>query len=219
MEANEWSFCEMWTEKFDLGSARALVNEKLEGDYFFNRASVENYPADAEKVGRIFWERGMDCHLYFHSPPKDLQVIDTMHVLRSTKTAKGGVSKIDRHELPTWIDVFCNAFEVPEWKGEVERIIGRNFEKLELLLSYKDGEPAGCAILYEMKGFTGLYCLGTIRKFRGMGIAQGILAHAQAKTGLFLQTLGSEGFLDLYIKSGFELAYSKKICLLPRPGA
>lgn len=220
MEANEWSFCEMWTKKFDLGSAKALINERLAGDFFFNRASVKSYPAGAEKAGRIFWERGMNCHLYFHSAPQDLQVTDTMHVFRSTRSVgRGSGFRVEQKDLQTWVDVFCEAFEAPEWRSEVGRIVAKNFAKLELILSYKDGEPAGCAALYEMGGFTGLYCLGTIRKFRGTGVAQGILSHAQTRAGLFLQTLESEGFIDLYAKSGFEIAYSKKICHLPRPTA
>ncbi|MGI0006127.1 MAG: hypothetical protein ACREAI_06895, partial [Nitrososphaera sp.] len=195
MEDNEWSFCSLWTEELELGSARALVNEKLAGDYFFNRASVAHYPVDAEEVGKIFWERGMDCHLYFHSPPRALKVVDDMYVLRSAASGKSGsaTSRIERHDLPAWIDVFCGAFGVPEWKSEVERITNKNFEKLELVLSYKDGELAGCAALYAKNNFTGLYCLGTIKKFRGLGIAQGILGYAQARPRLFLQTLDSEG--------------------------
>jgi hypothetical protein len=70
MEENEWTFCSLWTKKRRIGCARALVNKKLAGDYFFNRAAVEGCSISIEKVARIFWQAGMDCHLYFRSHPQ-----------------------------------------------------------------------------------------------------------------------------------------------------
>ena len=40
MEDNEWSFCSMWADYARIGCAEALVNNKLEDDYFFNRSKV-----------------------------------------------------------------------------------------------------------------------------------------------------------------------------------
>ena len=68
-------------------------------------------------------------------------------------------------------------------------------------------------------GFTGFYCLGTIKKFRGLCIAHGIRGCAQARPRPFLHALRSEGRFNFYTKSGFKPAYSKHICLLPRPKA
>jgi hypothetical protein len=48
MEDNEWSFCSLWTKKIELLCGRALVNKKLQGDYFFNRAAVEGCTVGAE---------------------------------------------------------------------------------------------------------------------------------------------------------------------------
>ena len=59
----------------------------------------------------------------------------------------------------------------------------------------------------------------TDKKFRGLGIAQGIRGCAQARPRPFLHALCSEGRFNFYKKSGFESAYSKQICLLPRPKA
>lgn len=221
MEDNEWSFCSLWTAKRKAGCAKALVNERLAGDYFFNRASVEGCPAGEEKkIGRVFWEKGMDCYLYFRVAPQSLRVVDTMHVLQSAGAGKGGnVVQVERSGIQTWVDIFCESFGVPDWKAEVKRIVTRHFAKLTLLTGYVDDMPAGCAALYKENGLTGLYCLGTLPRFRGKGVAKNILLHAQhmAKADsapLFLQTLESYGLLDYYKKMGFKIAYQKTICQL-----
>ncbi len=226
MEDNEWSFCSMWTERIRSGCADALLNSKLEGDYFFNRASVSSCPdpvVAAGQVAKTFWKKGMDCYLYDKDgglAEKGLAQIDTMHVLTASSAGATGRTKvvpIDRSLLPVWIDVFCRSFAVPDWKIEVERIMNANFVRLELLLSYKDGVPAGCAALYRKNGRAGLYCLGTVSQLRRKGLANDILATAASlSNNLFLQTLGSEGLLPFYGKAGFTVAYAKKIYVLRR---
>jgi hypothetical protein len=222
MEENEWSFCSLWTKKRRAGCAKALVNEKLAGDYFFNRATVEGCDIPIEKVARIFWQAGMDCHLYFRSsPPMGLYKADTMYVLRSFEDAApaGKVASCKQADIPTWIDVFVKSFSVPGWKDEVSRIVTKNFDRLELLLAYHKGKPAGCAALYTKNKVTGLYCLGTLPMFRSKGIATSILQGAKAlakSDSLFLQTLASEGLLDLYKGAGFRVVYEKSICAVSR---
>jgi hypothetical protein len=88
-----------------------------------------------------------------------------------------------------------------------------NFGKLKLLPSYKDDVPAGCAALYEKNGVTGLYCLGTIFQLRGRGLARNMLKRVMSNS-LYLHTLGSEKLLPFYEKSGFSVAYSRKIYVL-----
>jgi GNAT superfamily N-acetyltransferase len=246
MEDNEWSFCALWTEKFETGCARALVNKRLAGDYFFNRATVEGCKSaaakEAEKIAKEFWDRRTDCYLYFRSerPPQTatMKKIDTMRVYKSYSVAQeqqnrvgsGGrtiqVAQVTDQSKgrQIWTDVFCGSFGVPEWRDEVKRITNEHFHKLVLLLAYKDGRPAGCAALYEKEkgGMVGLYCLGTLAGFRGAGIAKAILRHARSRATssgsiLFLQTLESEGLSRLYEKSGFKIAYKKDIFLLLPP--
>lgn len=230
MEKNEWTFCSLWSKKIEIKCATALVNPRLAGDYFFNRATVENCEVPYEQVARLFWDAGIDCHLYFFrsQPPQNLRVADTMYVLRSTKKKAEPdgnikVAVLKPSDVTTWIDVFCRSFSVPEWKDEVARIITTaNAERrLDLLLAYKDSAPAGCAALFTNSDVAGLYCLGTIPAQRGKGVARSILNFAKAlaeRRGLplFLQTLGSENLLGLYKSAGFEIAHTKAICAVPR---
>ena len=222
MEDNEWSFCSMWAEYFRVGCAEALFNSKLEGDYFFNRSKVSGCrdPAFASRrLAKLFWQKGIDCYLYDREgllEKKEFKQIDTMYVLvksnRDTEVVSGKTVVVDRELLPIWIDVFCRAFYVPEWKPEVEKIITANAGKMTLLLSYKKKTPAGCAALYATNGLTGMYCLGTIKEMRGMGLARQTLQNAaQMFESIFLQTLATEELLPFYRKAGFKVAYAKKI--------
>jgi hypothetical protein len=219
MEDNEWSFCSMWAERLRPVCGRALANGRLEGDYFFNRSDVSDCPdtvAAARQIAKMFWRKGMDCYLYDRDGTlagKGLAQVDTMHVLTASSDGapkKTEVVRAGRSLLPAWIDLFCGSFAVPRWKTEVERIMRANFERLELLLSYRNGVPAGCAALYRKNGVTGLYCLGTVSQLRGRGLAKEMLKSAMSK-GLFLQTLGSQKLLPFYEKAGFVVAYTKKI--------
>lgn len=215
----------MWAERLRPVCGCALANGRLEGDYFFNRADVSGCPnpvAAARDIAKMFWRKGIDCHLYDRDgvlAGKGLAQIDKMHVLTAGKGGVIGrteVLRVGRSLLPAWIDVFCRSFAVPQWKKEVERVVSGNAEGLELLLSYRGGIPAGCAALYHKNGLTGLYCLGTISHLRGRGVARSIMRSVMFK-GLLLQTLGSERLLPFYEKEGFVVAYTKQIYVLPRP--
>lgn len=230
MDDNEWAFCSLWSESAKVdGCANVLVNSRLRGDYFFNRARLtgcKNPRATIESIAKIFWQNDLDCYLHDidGNLPKDIEQIDTMCVFKAdgskAKISSSKVIRVDRQLLPVWIDVFCRAFAVPEWKTEVERIFHANLQKMELILSYRDGEPVGCAALFTQSDVTGLYCLGIVSKLRRKGLAAEILRSAIAmKKELFLQTLGSEGLVGLYEKAGFRLAYTKKIFVIPKPVA
>jgi hypothetical protein len=222
MEDNEWSFCSMWAEHTRVGCADALINSKLEGDYFFNRSRVSGCPdpaAASNQIAKVFWQKGMDCYLYDREgllEKKGFTQIDTMYVLTKpgSATMEGGSKTVvvNQKLLPIWIDVFCRAFSVPEWKPEVERMMNASAGKMTMLLSYKESTPAGCAALFAKNGITGLYCLGTILQLRGRGLARSMLKDTARMSGnIFLQTLGSEGLLSFYLRAGLKVAYAKKI--------
>ncbi len=227
MEDNEWSFCAMWADYARIGCAEALVNNKLEDDYFFNRSKVSGcrdpFAAAKQTAAEIFWCKGLDCYLYDREglfEKERMPKIDTMYVLRSHTVGKkcSKIVLVDKSTLPIWVDVFCKAFSVPMWIAEVERIINANLNRITLLLSFKEGMPAGCAALYSKNGVVGLYCLGIIPKLRRRGFAMSILKHAESiSENLFLQTLGSGNLLSLYRKAGFSVAYTKKIYIIAKP--
>src|SRR5690242_12276999 len=122
MEDNEWSFCAMWTDYVRLGCAEALVNNKLEGDYFFNRSNVSGchdpFATAKQIAAEIFWCKGLDCYLYDRQglfEKARIPQVDTIHVLISRGVGKisGKIVTVDRSTLPIWVDVFCKAFSLP----------------------------------------------------------------------------------------------------------
>jgi hypothetical protein len=222
MEDNEWSFCSMWAEHTRVGCADALINSKLEGDYFFNRSRVSGChdpTAASKQIAKIFWQKGMDCYLHDKDgllEKKGFTQIDTMYVLTKSGTATmaggGKTVVVNQKLLPIWIEVFCRAFSVPEWKPEVRKMMNASADKMTVLLSYKESMPAGCAILYAKNGITGLYCLGTILQLRGRGLARSMLRDSvRMSESIFLQTLASDGLLSFYQRAGLKVAYAKKI--------
>jgi GNAT superfamily N-acetyltransferase len=188
---------------------------------------------------KIFLENGLNCYVYVQNNNLKLEqkllnmgftVLDTMLVLKNDfkKTNYDQddyngihISTIDICSLPVWIDVFCRSFDVSNWKSEIERIMRTHFEELTLLVSYIDNNhsriPVGCTALFNKYNLMGLYCLGTISRFRGKGLAMKMIrvcldiAQRENCGFLFLQTFAKEGFISLYKKMDFQIIYQKKI--------
>ena len=80
-----------------------------------------------------------------------------------------------------------------------------------------DDIPAGVCLLFEKYGCIGLYCLGTLPKFRNRGIAQTILkaslqiAHTMKYNKIFLQTFQNDNYIGFYKKLKFKVIDKRKI--------
>lgn len=164
MEANETRFCSLWTQHIRIRDCADLfVNEKLTGDYFFNRLNpfvcVDTRDV-IENAAQICLKKGMDCYVHVHDENTDVQnslleagfqLTDTMHVLRAdwdkverdeiygndkSDDSKIQVIRADLRSTSSWVDAFCRSFDVLEWKSEVKDKIDLHFKNLILLLSY-----------------------------------------------------------------------------------
>jgi len=244
MEANELAFCSLWTEHIRIHDCADLfANEKLVGDYFFNRLNpfvCENAMSVIKQAANVCLRKGMDCYVYTHDKNTYVQNclsaagfkwIDTMETLRAESeriefdNEKIDVVRVDLRSIPSWVDAFCKSFDVLEWKSEIKEKIDLHFNKMILLLSYfrvgnSSVKPAGCAALFSNQGLMGLYCLGTISNFRGRGVAKKMIgvsfriAQQQRMDPLFLQTFTNEGLFPLYKKLGFRFVYRKRVYAL-----
>jgi GNAT superfamily N-acetyltransferase len=239
MESNEFYFCSLWTSHLKIRNcADILLNEKLTQDYFFNRLTnmtCSDAGSAIDESIRIFLNKGINCYVYVTDDNRKLErmllgkgftLIDSMAVLKSTNknieydNNYVDVIKIDKESIPVWVDVFCHAFDVLDWKYEVERITKSHFKELILLLSFlknKSNKPVGCTALFHRFSLIGLYCLGTVPAFRDQGIATKMikvalgLAQRKELDFIFLQAFANEGFLGFYNKIGFQTIYKKKI--------
>jgi GNAT superfamily N-acetyltransferase len=239
MEFNEFYFCSLWTEHFRISNcADILLNEKLTKDYFFNRLTnitcSDTHSAIEEGV-RISLKKGIDCYVYVPDDNRKLEdmllgkgftLVDSMSVLKCTTNSIEydnntiDITKIDIDSIPIWVDVFCHAFDIQNWKNEVQRIIKSHFKELTLLVSYlnnKSNIPVGCTALFHRCSLIGLYCLGTVSDFRGQGIATKMvkvaleIAQRRGLDFIFLQAFANEGIIGFYNKLGFQTIYKKKV--------
>jgi N-acetylglutamate synthase-like GNAT family acetyltransferase len=246
MEANETAFCSLWTEHIRIQDCADLfVNEKLVGDYFFNRLNPFDCKDATAIIGEavnVCFRKGMDCYVHIDDKNTDVQNclsaagfkwIDTMQILRAKSeeveydNEKIRVVRADLRSIPSWVDAFCTSFDVLEWKSEVKEKIDQHFKRMILLMSYfrvnnSSAKPAGCAALFPNQGLMGLYCLGTISNFRGRGVAKKMIgislriAQQQRSDLMFLQTFTNEGLFALYKNLGFRPVYKKRVYALKR---
>jgi GNAT superfamily N-acetyltransferase len=245
MEENEAAFCSLWTDHIRIHDCADLfVNDKLNGDYFFNRLNpftCFDTRVVIEKAVRACMREGTDCYVHVHDKNSKeesslLQVgfklIDTMQILSAESNKveydndKINVVRVDLASIPNWVNTFCRSFDVLEWKPEVKKIIDLHFKKLILLLAFirvsTQPQVGGCAALFANHGLIGLYCLGTISHFRGLGLAKKMvgfsldIAQQQGINPLFLQTFTNEGLFPFYKKLGFRVVYKKKVYALKR---
>jgi GNAT superfamily N-acetyltransferase len=246
MEENETAFCSLWTDHIRIDDCADLyVNDKLNGDYFFNRLNpfiCLDTRVVIEKAVGVCLREGTDCYVHVRDKnTKDqyslleagFKWIDTMQILRAEShkieydNDKINVVRVGLRSIPNWVDTFCRSFDVSEWKPEVKEIIDLHFKKLILLLSFirvnkNFAKLGGCAALFANHGLLGLYCLGTISHFRGLGLAKkmiGISLEIAQQHGiepLFLQTFTNEGLFPFYKKLGFRRVYKKKVYGLKR---
>jgi len=87
---------------------------------------------------------------------------------------------------------------------------------LQLYIAYANNSPAGCTALFEKNSLLGLYCLGTLAKYRSKGIATALIAVSadiakEKDLKLFLQSFKADGLINYYVKRGFTQIYTKEI--------
>jgi GNAT superfamily N-acetyltransferase len=245
MEANEEAFCSIWADRIRFYKDVSLfINRRIPSDYFYNRLNLCKAEISCEVLRKAeyrFFMSNMNCYAYVHEENADIQRrlnragyswIDTMDVMTHSRepdlgytnkaNTDGPVFKVKNVEIPSWVRTFCESFEMLEMQTEIKQRVERHFDKLILLISYvcsglSHPQPGGCCALFINHGIIGLYCLGTIPKFRGKGIARKMVASGLQYAFnydldyLLLQTFESQDLFSFYSKFGFKLAYKKRV--------
>jgi GNAT superfamily N-acetyltransferase len=233
-ELNEVRWWSKWARLRWHRKGYLLTSESLR-EPFFNRAGslgCEQVGTIASWAERAFARQGTDATmLVFDScavaSEKLLGLgyarVDTMSVLMSG--APIGAPKLEGWSVePTtspksWTRAYLRAFYGSEdLSPVVAPIVARLLKSREvtLLECRVKGETAGVLALFRTHGIGGVYCVGTVPEFRRLGVATVLLAKAkQSVEGegrrMVLQTLASEGSMDLYVKRGFKVMYSKHV--------
>ena len=96
----------------------------------------------------------------------------------------------------------------------VARLVRR--KDVTLLAGSIGDEMAGVLAIQRSRDFAGVYCVGTLPRFRMMGVSATLICKAYeiaSREGrrLVLQTLESDGVEDFYLRRGFRKLYTKNM--------
>jgi len=233
MEDNENSFVALWSDKVRLDCAMLYANSVMADDPFFNRVTditCKEFCTMLDLVEGEFAKRRVKSFVYCLSNERlktELQkrgfvLYDTMSVLLHEGRYKIKyhkdivIEKIDRNKIDEWVDLFCSSFDAEDWREEIVYRISNSFNMLQLYVAYVKSSPAGCVALFTKNSLFGLYCLGTLAKYRRTGVAAALISASAdiAKNNdlkLFLQSFKADGLINYYVKRGFTQIYTKEI--------
>ena len=123
-------------------------------------------------------------------------------------------------ELQEWTRTYLHAFYGDQrLNDEVSRLMRKvvKDKRVSVMLAKMGRNAVGCAIMYRSAGgVAGAYCIGTVQRFRGRGVAATMLGRmreiAQGEgRRLILQAMASDSVEGFYLKQGFRLAYTKAL--------
>ena len=199
---------------------------------------------------RIFFSNNLDCFVHSHEGLEfentnniledagfscvDTMLIfstgqDTLHITESKsryETDLVQIATVDKESVSIWVDVFCKAFNAEDWYSQIYNVTATNYSRfnLQLLMIKSDSVfvPAACTLLFCHKKVLGLYCLGTLPKFRRKGLASQILkssiltARDKGMKLFFAQSFMNDGYATMYNKAGLDMEYKRRIYALYR---
>jgi len=219
LEENERDWFSLWCDKYTIDDLLVLINKSFEGDPLFNRVYIYKKEFQIEKIREFFKGIKAKGFLFLNYEVEGLRKVDELKtmVLEEFKGRVVDFRILDKVDLKEWIKVYCSAFDIPSsWEEEIYRRLKVISEdpKSKLILAYKGERALGSMALYSTSKVLGIYCLGTLKEFRNMGVASSLLAYAfkEGKDKLVsLQTLASDHKESFYLKRGFKTLYSKFI--------
>ncbi len=148
--------------------------------------------------------------------------VDEMTVLHSTRTITDGGAHhtvLPSSDPREWTLAYLRSFYGDEKLARVvqPRVASlMKSKEVTLLEAHLGGKIAGVSALFRTRGIAGVYCVGTIPKFRRRGVATALLSRAREmadseERALVLQTLTSDGATAFYRARGFARVHSKLV--------
>lgn len=226
IEENDLGFTGLWSSAKKMNCGTLFLNPSLANDIFFNKLS--NVSCLDEKM----IDKSIEHLHHINSTPyvysvnyaeleqllerKGFAYFDTLHALKNSSSSnkKTNAIKITRENISLWVDVFCKAYDCPEWANAVAKIIENSLHDVDYFVDESGGS---CMALYAKNSVLGLYCLGTIPSKRNKGLASLLVDFAlnEVKSrnleSLILETYQKDNLLEFYSKMGFEKVYAKKV--------
>jgi len=234
LELNELKWWSNWAKTEMLGKNAYIMTSDDFQESFFNRAcfvdcrAVSTYREKAE--GR-FRDLGLPSVLTLNEgcasartslARSGYKAFETMTVMVSTGRLEptGGEARVRRvssGQVDEWSQAYLLSFYGDETLMPIVSPVAHRLARdpaATLLEAELNGVVAGVLALFRTRRAAGVYCVGTVPRFRRRGIAGALLGRAgeiASSEGrrLVLQTLKSDGAEAFYSKRGFFPAYRK----------
>jgi len=152
------------------------------------------------------------------------RVIDQLSVMKMVSASFNGNAEvkpevIGEDGIERWCETYLLSFyEENDLLVDVMEIAERALKdrRTKLILAIYDGVPAGTLALYETEKIGGVYCVGTLPRFRRSGVASTMLKFAYELSRedgkkLALQTFLTDSLERFYMERGFRRAYIKDV--------
>lgn len=228
IEEIDQGFTGIWSKTISLECGTLFVNKNLPNDLFFDK--LTNVTCLSEKMVdeaiSLFKKYNTRSYVYVLNNQelekmlvkKGFELYDTQHVLKKNPDSnleRSVIHHIAKKDSLLWAEIFCKSYDCLEWVDEVNSIVRNSVSQIEYLV---DSEyNASCVALYEKNSILGLYCLGTIPKYRKKGLGKSLVNYALSQVKrknldfLMLETYERDNLIEFYSKLGFEKTYEKKI--------
>ena len=235
IELNEAKWWSLWGRVRWLGDSY-ILDSRYTSEPFFNRAGLLSCNTSEGELRRIEGTFRRNRRIPHVVLPEDcarsasmLRAAGYTDVDRMVVWAAGGdaiqasekvrVRRVMADEAEKWCEAYLLSFYGDlVSKPQVERIIRRasGLKEVSLLVAEVRGKVVGVTALFRTPGLLGLYCLGTLPKHRGRGVARTILSIALGLAvaegrRLVLQSLLSEETHPFYSRFGFQKLYVKRL--------
>jgi GNAT superfamily N-acetyltransferase len=236
LELNELGWWGNWADVKWFGDNSWVLLSRRFDEYFLNRAGFLGCREDGGTIGQIeklFAERKRAPHFFVQEACSKLlrnmesagyRGMDSMSVMtlenaKFSRMQEAKVAPAGGGDLTKWSEVYLKSFYgglglMRAVTEIVESLHG--IDEVTLLTGELGGKPAGTMALYRTPALLGAYCVGTLPRFRGRGVATSLLetAHGIARSEgrrLVLQSILSDGYEGFYKNLGFERLYLKTL--------
>ncbi len=236
IELNEASWWSLWGKIWRPDPNSYVLTSEEFDEPFFNRAGLLSCGSASSLIDAIegvFRGANRRPHLFVfdscgrtnsHLKGRGYSEVDVMVVQRSSgsglkPTAGVLVRKAGADDIGPWIDAYLLSFYGDlTLKPKVEGIVGRALRSRNstFLVGELDGKVVGVTALHRTSGLLGLFCLGTLPRYRNRGVARTLIRSAQEiaaaeNRSLVLQSLASEETGPFYSRLGFKRLYTKTL--------
>lgn len=225
IEKNEFEFWSFWTEKVKSGKNFYAISSEYFREWFFNRVfylDCNLSMSGSEAVSFFGKSYGVSSFSVFDfCKQQGKRLLDVMHVFRDegkNKEKKDEVGLMNE-KVEDWSKVYLLSFYGnEEFVEKTVKSITKALSsgRVQLIGYRKNSKIVGVSAIYESESYIGMYCVGTLREYRRMGVASEMIYFARKYSDergkdLVLQTLESDGLVEFYSSRGFKELYKKRI--------